>query len=99
MSTWPETCEKMLHIHSCREMQIKSTSAGAPVWLSQLSIQLLLSAQVMNLQFVSSSPASGSVLTVWSLLGSLSLPLYLPIPHLISLSLSLSLKINLQNFV
>ena len=41
---------------------------GAPGWLSQLSIQHLVSAQVMISPFVSSSPMSGSVLTVQSLL-------------------------------
>ena len=40
----------------------KSTLCGAPGWLSRLSIWLL-SAQVAISQFVSSSPASGSVLT------------------------------------
>ena len=35
---------------------------GAPGWLSQLSIQLWVSAQGMISQFTSSSPTSGSVL-------------------------------------
>ena len=65
---------------------------GAPDWLSQLSIQLSVSAQVMISQFVSLSPASGSVLTAWSLLGILCLPHYLPLPHVHAQSLSL--KVN-----
>ena len=56
---------------------------GTPGWLSQLSVRLLVSAQVMSSQLRSSSSESGSVLTVWSLLGMLSL----------SLSLSLSLTL------
>ena len=52
---------------------------GAPGWLSQLSVRLLISVQVMISRFVELSPASGSVLTVWSLLGILSLPLSLPL--------------------
>ena len=55
-----------------------------------LSVWLLVSAQVT--MFVSSSPASGSVLTVQSLLRILSLPLS-SAPPLLTLSLSLS-KIN-----
>ena len=51
------------------------------VWVAQL-VKLLTSAQVMISRFMSSSPESGSVLTVQSLLG------------ILSLSLSLSLKIN-----
>ena len=43
---------------------------------------------------MSSSPSSGSVLAVWSLLGILSL--CLSAPPLPALSLSLSLKINLK---
>ena len=51
---------------------LKSWYPGAPGWLSQLSIGLLISTQVMISQFVSSSPMLGSVLTVWSLLRILS---------------------------
>ena len=54
---------------------------GALGRLSPLSVRLLVSAQVVISQFVGSSPVSGSVLIVWSLLGIFSL----------SLSLSLSL--------
>ena len=69
---------------------------GVPGWLSQLSIQLLLSAEAMNSQFVRSSHPSGSALTVWSLLETLSLFLFLfllPLPsftyrHALSFSIS-----------
>ena len=55
-----------------------------PGWLRWLSIQLLISAQVMISWFMSSSPASGCALTVRSLLEILSLPLSLcpPCPDL-----------------
>ena len=47
--------------------------ARVPGCLSRLSVRLFISAQVMISWFVSSSPAPGSVLTVQSLLGILSL--------------------------
>ena len=53
---------------------------GAPGWLSRLSVRLLISAQAVISWFVSLSPTSGSVLTVWGLLGILCLPLPLPLP-------------------
>ena len=59
---------------SLLEMQI----LGAPGWLSGLSIPLLISALVMISRFM--SPMSGSVLTMWGLLGILSHPLSLPLP-------------------
>ena len=58
---------------------------GASGWLSQLGVQLLISAQVMISQFVGPNPGLGSAPTAWSQLGILSLPL---------LCLSLFLKIN-----
>ena len=63
---------------------VKDTAErGVPGRLSQLSVQLLISAQVMISQFVRSSPTSGSVLTVQRLLEiSLSLSLLLPAPFL-----------------
>ena len=54
-----------------------------------MSIRLLVSAQVVISQSVSSSPASGSVLTAGSLLGILSFSLCLS-----SLMLCHGLKIN-----
>ena len=70
----------------------------APEWLSWLSVWFLVSAQVMISQFMKWSPASGSVLTVRSLLGILSLPLSLPLPclcaHALSLKINKHLKIN-----
>ena len=66
---------------------------GAPGWLSQLSIQLH-SAQVMISLFVSSSPASHSVLTAQSLEPALdSVSPFLSAPPLLVLCLSLS-KVN-----
>ena len=46
------------------------------------SVKRLTLAQIMTSPFLSSSPALGSMLTVWSLLGFLS-----PSPHSLSLSL------------
>ena len=69
---------------------------GGPGWLSQRSVQLLVSAQVMSSQFGSSSPALGSVLRVWNLLGIPCLSLSLcPLPC--SLSLSENKKTKLKN--
>ena len=50
----------------------------APGRLRRLSVPLLILARVMISRFVGSSPMSGSVLTVQSLLGSLSFPLSAP---------------------
>ena len=63
---------------------------GAPGCLHQLSIWLLVSAQVMISQFMGLSPVLGSALTVWSLLeNSLSLfPLLSPSLPLLARSLS-----------
>ena len=72
---------KMYTLNMCSLIFISFTSIkllknlkqfGAPGWLSQLSIQLLISPQVMISQFVSLSPISGYVLTAWSLLGIVS---------------------------
>ena len=81
------------------QVQVKRKERGTPGWLSQLSIGLLVSAQVMISQFMSSSPTSGSTLIVQSLLGILTLSFSLcPSPALVVLSLSLSLSkwINLK---
>ena len=58
------------------------------------SVEHLTSVQVMILQFVGSSPTSGSVLTAQSLELLWILCLSLPLPYSRSLSLSLSLKNN-----
>ena len=65
---------------------------GVSGWLSRLSIQLLISAQVMILQFMGSSPTLGSALTAENLLGILSLSATPPCIHMHVRSLSL--KIN-----
>ena len=62
---------------------------GTPGWLSRLSGRLLVSAQVMISRFLSLSPTSGSALTMWSLLGILSLPLSAPLPLALSVSLEM----------
>ena len=59
-------------------MKTNKNKIGAPGWFGRLSVQLLISAQVMISQFVSSSPTSGSVLSPWSLLGILSPSLSAP---------------------
>ena len=70
---------------------------GAPEYFSWLSIQLLISAQVMISWFVSSSPALGSMLTAWGLLGFLSPSLSAPYPPL-ALSLKRKKKLFLALF-
>ena len=61
-----------------------------PGWLSQLSIGLLILAQVMI-----SQPRAGLALSVQSLLGILCPPLVLPLPC--SLVLTLYLCLSLRN--
>ena len=56
-----------------RCFMFKPHSRGVPGCFSQLSVLLLVSAQVMISWFMSSSPASGSALTAQSRLGILSL--------------------------
>ena len=53
------------------------STLGAPGWLSHLTVQLLILAKVMISRFGRSSPASGSALMAWSLLGILSVSLSL----------------------
>ena len=67
---------------------------GASGWLSWLSVQLLVSAQVMIIKFMRLSPALGSVLAARSLLGILSLPLSVSLCPSAARVLSLSLKID-----
>ena len=77
--------------------QFKKHDMGVPGWLSPLRIWLLISVQVMISQFGSSSPTSGSGLTVQGLLGIL-FPSIAALP-LLALCLCLSLsqnKINLK---
>ena len=68
----------------------------APRWLSRLNIQVLISVQVLISQFVISSPASGSVLTVQRLHGILSLPLSLCPSRMCAHSLSQNKSINFK---
>ena len=89
--TKPPTIPRHI-IFKLEKIKDKEKIPGAPGWLSQLSVLLLVSAQVMISQFMSSRPVLGSVLTARSPLGILSLPLSLPLPY--SGSLSLSLRIN-----
>ena len=74
------------------KIQLENMHKGVPGWLSQLSIRLLILAQVLISWFVISSPESGSEPDRQSLLGVLSLPLSLPLPCSLTHSLSLSLK-------
>ena len=64
---------------------------GAPGWLSQFSVWLLVLAQVMISRFMGSSSALGSVLAARSLLGILSLPVSLPLCSSLAQAFSLSL--------
>ena len=66
----------------------KEKMSRSPGWLSQLSIWLLVLAQIMVSWFVRLSPASGSALTAWGLLGMFCLLSLCPSP-----THSLSLKI------
>ena len=67
--------------------RIRHKEVGHLGWLSGLRVRLLIPAQVTISWLVSSSPASGSVLTVRSLLGILSFPLS---PCLSTLSLKIN---------
>ena len=78
-------------VGKCPDSDLK-IGLGSPGWLSWLSVQLLVLAQVKISQFVGSSLASGSVLASQSLLGIL-----FP-PHLLVLALS-NLKKNDLNLV
>ena len=72
---------------------LKEITTGAPGGLSQMSIRLLISAQVMISWFVGLIPVSGSMLAAQSLFGILSLSLSLchpPPPAPLTCSLSLS---------
>ena len=71
-------------------IRIKHISLKVPGWLRQLSIQLLVLAQVMISRLVGWSPTLGSVLIARTLLGILSLLLFLPLLDSCLLSLTLS---------
>ena len=74
--SWLTDTWKDAHLHPASgKYKSKLQWDRAPGWLSWLSVWLLISAQVMILWFLGSNPMSGSVLTAWSLLGILSLPL------------------------
>ena len=78
---------------------LKCWLGGAPGWLSQLGVWLLILAQVMISWFVGLSPTLGSQLQLHAGSGeptwdSLSLFLSLSLPHSCHLSLSLSLSQN-----
>ena len=83
---------KQLAIGLFKDVCLKPTTSGAPGWLSRVSVRLLILAQVMISQFMSSSPTSGSALTVQTLLWILSLSPSLSVPP--PLTCVLSLKIN-----
>ena len=76
------------------QSHVYKTSLSRGAWVAQ-SVKWPTSAQVMISGSMSSSPASGSVLTVRILF----LPLSLPLPHLCvcALSLSFSLSLFLKN--
>ena len=83
------------HSNKMRWQRLQLLLQGGPGWLSRLSKQLLISAQVMNLTAPDfESPVSGSTLAVQSLLGILSLSA----PPQLMFSLRLSLKINLKKY-
>ena len=76
----------MLPLLSLIKLQSKFISLSA--WVTQ-PVKRPTAAQIMISWFMSSSPTSGSALTVQSLLGILSPPLSLPLPtHTRTLSLS-----------
>ena len=88
-------CPKVFNRQSCLDSNIlplRITFSGAPGWLSQLRIQLLILTQVMISRFMGSIPTSGSVLTVGSLLRILSL--FFSLCPFLPGAVALSLKIN-----
>ena len=89
IASWRWKKKELMKLKKIKEI----TQSGAPVWLSQLSIRLLISAQVMIMR---SSPKVGSTLSMASAQDFLSLSLLLPLSPLTptqvcthSLSLSL----------
>ena len=68
---------------------MESGVAGVPQSVKRRTLT-----QVMISQLVSSSPASGSLLTAWSLLGALSVPLSLSAPPQLARGRALYLSKN-----
>ena len=60
---------------------LRVSGPGGPGWLSWLGIRLFDFGLGHDLMVYGSSPMWGSVLTVWILLGILSLPLFLPLSY------------------
>ena len=88
----------MVMVYGNFQCNLKNTHFGAPEWLSQLSIWLLILAQVMISWFMSSSPASGSVLTAcFGFCVSISLCLFPA--HALSLSHSLKNNVVLKKML
>ena len=91
-----DSCQDTLSTKERKEVNTNSLikkEKGAPGrLLHQLSLQLLVLAQVMISHFVRWSPVLGSLLTVCSLLGILSLSLSLSLSLYLSLSESLLLS-------
>ena len=54
-----ESSQPLIPCSPVQDLYIKNTGLGVPGWLSQLNIQLLISAQIM-IWFVGSSPPLGS---------------------------------------
>ena len=73
------------HTQSVSPQEFLKSQEPGGAWVAQW-IKCPTLAQVTISQFMGSSPALGSVLTMQSLLGILCLPLSLPLPHSLSLS-------------
>ena len=86
-----ESCKRHEQV-DFQYIPLQAPWSGVPGRLSRLSLRLLISSQAMISRFVSSSPVSGSALTVRSLLGILSLSPSLPAPPLLSVPLKIKLK-------
>ena len=88
----------VLTIPAFIQLNLKKCQEGRAAWVAQ-SVGHPTSAQAMISQFVSSSPASGSVLTAWSLepASDSGFPSLSALPLLaLCLSLSFSLSVSLS---
>ena len=98
--SWSWTLNRLCHPGAPTALVFKINESFRSTWMTQSSEHLTL-AQIMISQSVSSSPASGSVLTAWSLepvSDSVTPPLCPFLAH--ALSLSVSQKwINVKNKV